>query len=274
MNPALFSCRFSDRASTGCKSLDKGSHLFFADGIRVSVGENTALDLVLQVGAIIADPIDVRSTERDIDSDDATRAVSIQQALLTQSLLSARNFTQLVGLSPSVSTFLTEATIVGRNTQNFSVNGARISQNNIQINGVDASGVSTFVIALSIASPAPESLAEVNVQTSMYDATFGHAAGGSIQAITKSGSNKFNGSVYDYFRDAALTANNPLSVAKEFTLGDGKILDVRAEAFNLLNNVNFANPISNLNASKNSFGKLITTSNNPRIIQFVAAIRF
>ena len=57
--------------------------------------------------------------------------------------------------------------------------------------------------------PAPESIQEFKVQTSLYAATFGRGGGGNVQAVTKSGSNNFHGAAYEYFRNDALNANNP-----------------------------------------------------------------
>src|SRR5207244_5364485 len=122
--------------------------------------------------------------------------------------LATRNFTQILGLSPGADIGLADNTGVGRNSQNISVNGARRTQNNFQSNGVDANTIGTNS-ALSIAVPAPETIEEFKVQTSLYDATFGRAGGGNVQAVTKSGSNAFHGAAYDYFRIDGLNANNP-----------------------------------------------------------------
>ena len=82
--------------------------------------------------------------------------------------------------------------------------------------------------------------------------------------------------------------NVDFSVIKRFPFGESKNIEFRAEFFNLFNHVNFANPISNLNAFASSggsidpntgqlinpgdFGRIISTSNNPRLIQF--ALKF
>ncbi|MGB7210491.1 MAG: hypothetical protein WBD27_17690 [Pyrinomonadaceae bacterium] len=82
-----------------------------------------------------------------------------------------------------------------------------------------------------------------------------------------------------------------ISLTRSVRFSESKNLELRVEAFNLLNNVNFANPISNFNAVTQSggtidsntgrivnnagdFGKIISTSNNPRIIQLVAKYTF
>src|SRR5262249_16245540 len=89
-----------------------------------------------------------------------------------------------------------------------SVNGARSTQNNYQLNGVDANNIRNNNFQ-RIAVPAPETIQEFKVQTSLYDATFGRSGGGNIQAVTKSGANDFHGAAYEYFRNAAPNANNP-----------------------------------------------------------------
>src|SRR3989475_11431021 len=84
--------------------------------------------------------------------------------------------------------------------------------------------------------------------------------------------------------------NVDFSVIKRFNIGESKNIEFRAEFFNLFNHVNFANPISNLNAIPSSdfdpntgqiisgnagdFGRIISTSNNPRIIQFVLKFNY
>src|SRR2546422_4696367 len=121
--------------------------------------------------------------------------------------LATRNFTQLLGLSPGTSVYLPDNTVVGRNSQNVSVNGSRVTQNNFQINGVDANA--GVVRGAGFANPAPETIQEFKVQTSLYDATFGRAGGGDIQIATRSGTNDFHGVAYEYFGNDALNANNP-----------------------------------------------------------------
>jgi hypothetical protein len=79
--------------------------------------------------------------------------------------------------------------------------------------------------------------------------------------------------------------NVDFSIIKRFPLGESKNVEFRAEFFNLLNRVNFANPISNLNAatidpnsgkimSPGDFGRILATGNNPRLIQFAVKISF
>jgi hypothetical protein len=122
--------------------------------------------------------------------------------------LATRNFTQILALSPGTSVTLADNTALGRNSQNVSVNGARVTQNNFELNGIDANYIANNAAAFW-AVPAPETIQEFRVQTSLYDASFGRGGGGNIQAVTRSGSNDFHGAGYEYFRNDALNANNP-----------------------------------------------------------------
>ncbi len=85
-------------------------------------------------------------------------------------------------------------------------------------------------------------------------------------------------------------ANVDLALSKRSSLGESRSLDVRVEFFNLFNQVNYANPLSNFNAAQGTggtvsavtgqlvapgnFGRIISTSTNPRIIQLALKLSF
>ena len=183
-----------------------GFNVFSAEAITVGITETTSVNVVLTIAGVVAET-SVNSNGPLIKTDSATLGQVINERTINELPLATRNFTQLLGLTAGTASYLTDNTVVGRNSQNVSVNGSRVSQNNFQINGIDASaGIGA---GLPLANPAPESVAEFKIQTSLYDATFGGAGGGNVQIITKSGSNKFSGAIYDYLRNTALTANSP-----------------------------------------------------------------
>lgn len=183
-----------------------GFNIFNTENITVSLTETTSVSAVLTVAGI-TDSIIVHNDAALIKTDRPTLGQVFDGQVVADLPLATRNFTQLFGLAPGTSAFLTDNTAIGRNTQNVSVNGARLSQNNFQINGID----SNFgpVNSRQIAGPAPESIGEFKIQTSLYDATYGRAGGGSVQTVTRSGTNKLSGAIYEYFGDTALNANNP-----------------------------------------------------------------
>jgi hypothetical protein len=174
----------------------------------IVVTETTPLDVTLSVAAISLKP-DSTSIGDPLTQMEGPQLGRVVDSRATSELpLAARNFTQLLGLSTGTNTVLADNTTIGRNTQNVSVNGSRFTQNNFQINGIDANpGIGG--LGRRLADPAPESIAEFKVQTSLYDATFGRAGGGNIQIVTKSGTNNPHGSLYEYFSNDGLNANNP-----------------------------------------------------------------
>ncbi|MGH9905162.1 MAG: carboxypeptidase regulatory-like domain-containing protein, partial [Pyrinomonadaceae bacterium] len=177
------------------------------DSVQVVITEITIVDADLTVAGVIADPVTIRIVPL-IQRDSPQLGRVVDSRAVSELPLATRNFTQILGLSPGASMDLPDNTAVGRNSQNISVNGARTTQNNYQINGVDGNNIRNNNFQ-GIALPAPETIQEFKVQTSLYDATFGRSGGGNIQALTKSGANDPHGSLYEYFRDDALNANNP-----------------------------------------------------------------
>src|SRR3989442_9944109 len=183
------------------------------DTVQVFITETTQADAVLAVAGIIVDPVEVRFAPL-IQRDGPQLGRVVDSRAVLELPLATRNFTQILGLSPGTAVDLPDNTAVGRNSQNVSVNGARATQNNYQINGVFALNINTNAAAL-LAVPAPETIQEFKVQTSLYEATFGHSGGGNIQVVTRSGSNGFHGALYEYFRNDVLNANNPFLKAAD-----------------------------------------------------------
>ena len=177
------------------------------DNVQVAITETTLANAELTVAGVIVDPVEVRITPF-IQRDGPQLGRVVDSRAVAELPLATRNFTQILGLSPGTAVDLPDNTALGRNAQNISVNGARTTQNNYQLNGVDGNNIRNNNFQ-GLSLPAPETIQEFKVQTSLYDASFGRSGGGNVQAVTKSGGNDFRGSAYEYFRDDALNANNP-----------------------------------------------------------------
>jgi hypothetical protein len=177
------------------------------DPVQVAITETTILNAKLKAGGAILGVVTVDAASLIQNSGPQLGRV-VDSRSVSELPLATRNFTQILALSPGTSVSLPDNTALGRNSQNVSVNGARVTQNDFEINGVDANNLATNA-ATFVAVPAPESILEFKVQTSLYPATYGRGGGGNVQAVTKSGSNHFHGAAYEYFRNDALNANNP-----------------------------------------------------------------
>ena len=174
----------------------------------VVITEITQIDAQLQVGSVLEASVTILGSEETVQADGPHLGRVVDSRALSELPLATRNYTQILALSPGADVGLADNSGVGRNSQNISVNGARRTQNNFQINGVDANTIGTNS-ALFIAVPAPETIQEFKVQTSLYDSTFGRSGGGNVQAVNRVGGNNFHGTLYSYFRIDDWNANNP-----------------------------------------------------------------
>jgi carboxypeptidase family protein/TonB-dependent receptor-like protein len=176
-------------------------------GVRVAVTETRLLNATLQV-AKASDTVNVIDPPASVPTDAAQVGTLLQSKELSALPTSSRNVLQEVTLSPGVSGLPVDNSAIGRNTPDFSVNGARVTQNSVQLNGVDVNSSFDHDVS-TVPIPAIESIQEVVVQTSMPDASVGGAGGGQVQVVTRSGNNNWHGQVYEYFQNEALNANDP-----------------------------------------------------------------
>src|SRR5438552_815194 len=173
--------------------------------VAVGLAGTSTINASLTVAQSTAE-ITVNDAPPPVRSDSSALASTIDSRSLESLPLPTRNFLQLLTLAPGVTAPLTNNSAIGRNSPNVSVNGARVTQTGYEINGVDADDISLHVFA-DVPVPAPESVSDVNVQTSLYDASVA-GAGGSVQVVTRTGTNSLHGSGYEYFRNEAFNAND------------------------------------------------------------------
>ena len=164
---------------------------------KLEVGEIGAVINVTGEGAALITP----------ETSAVSRQLSAEQ--LVEVPTSTRSFTQLLSTEAGVNTELSPVLTNGNGNQSPSVNGTRTTSTSLFFNGVDATNITTNEGSLNDnIAPAPETLQEVKLQTSMYDASTGRSGGGNFQLVTKTGGNSFNGNVYYYLQNEKLNAND------------------------------------------------------------------
>lgn len=121
--------------------------------------------------------------------------------------LNNRNFVQLATLVPGVTSDLSDEVGVGlTSTVSISVNGGRRNAVNWMVDGVSNVDVGSNITLLS--TPTLESIQEFKIITSSYAAEYARSGGGVINIVTKSGTSRFSGSAYEFYRDDTLNANS------------------------------------------------------------------
>ena len=185
------------------------------EGFKKSVSHNVdveaavsrTVDVTLEVGSTDVF-VDVTSDQPLVQTESATTARQITGEEVTKIPTSTRSFTGLLSSEAGVSAELSPVGVAGNGNISPSVNGTRTTSTSLFFNGVDATNITSNEGSLNDnISPAPETLQEVKLQTSLYDASTGRSGGGNFQLVTKSGGNQLNGSVYYYLQNKAFNSN-------------------------------------------------------------------
>jgi hypothetical protein len=186
-------------------------------GIPVNVVQTTNLDIVMEVGDI-NQQVTVNAVPVMVQTDSVALGQLVNGKGVENLPLVTRNYTQIIVLSPGTAAGVTNATELGRGsggtsptsgTSGLFVNGQRSYDNNFQINGISVNdNENTNVGSGGVPIPNPDTIEEFKVQTGLYDASFGHNAGANVNVVTKGGSNQFHGTLFEFFRNEALNAND------------------------------------------------------------------
>src|SRR3989441_6428667 len=181
--------------------------------ITVNVGASLVLNVVMQAG----DPGQVvRVAVAGTPADQASSAVggNVSASTVRDTPLNGRDWTQLAALQAGVTGVQTGSAQGGGNSQRgfgaaLSISGARPDQNNYRLDGVSindySNGAPGSVLGDNLGVDAVE---QFSVLGSNYPAEYGRTTGGGINAVTRSGTNAFHGSVYEFLRNRALDARN------------------------------------------------------------------
>ncbi len=167
--------------------------------ITIEINTKQRADITIKVGNV-GEVVNVQAdTAPQIERDTSGVGTVIGKELVKNLPLFERDPTKLILLAPGVSS--------GQDISvaQLSVNGSRTSNNEYTIDGVSvingSTGGASGVVSV-------EALREFRIQTSTYSAEFGRTSGATITAVVDSGTNKYHGSLYEYFRNEKLNANN------------------------------------------------------------------
>jgi outer membrane receptor protein involved in Fe transport len=184
----------------------------FAQTVLLEVGTRGRLDISLPVGSV-NETVQVEGVTPLLDTQSAVVGSVVSQTEVANLPLAGRSWDDLLFTLPGVQgdryTEQTGTTNAGR-TGGVSVHGNRSLQNNFLLDGVDNNSISTNVQELStqVSRPSIDAIGEFKVVTSPFTAEYGRAPGGAIVVTTKSGTNRFAGTAYDYFRNDGFDANS------------------------------------------------------------------
>ncbi|MBI1355496.1 MAG: TonB-dependent receptor plug domain-containing protein [Acidobacteria bacterium] len=175
-------------------------------GVEAQVDERLRVDVSLAVGQI-TEVVEVSGQAAKVNTQDAVMRSVIDAKRMVDLPLNGRSPLQLMALTPGV--IPARADVGGSfqpDGQQFaSVSGSKTNGVNYVLDGGD--NMDTYR-AVANSFPNPDILQEFSVQTNSYSAEFGGRAGGVVNAVTKSGTNQFHGTLFEFLRNQQLNAGN------------------------------------------------------------------
>jgi hypothetical protein len=192
----------------------KGFRLKTVENAVLQVGQTLRVDFQLDVGDA-AQTVEVQAAVTSLQTENATVGAVLDAQKIVDLPLNGRNFVQLAQLIPGVQPGTPGSITVRRGrgsigqgdspfgSTGMQANGVRDTGNRYFIDGVESMDGDAFTYAFA---PSVDSLAEFKVETSSYSAESGAAPGGQISLITKSGTNRFHGTLWEFNRNDALTS--------------------------------------------------------------------
>lgn len=177
------------------------------ENVTVTVGAKTALELTLSVGTT-SNVVDVSASGQSVELTRTSISTTIDETSVNNLPTNGRNFLDFATLTPGI---VKDPTRAG----DLAVGGQKGTLNSIQIDGVSSDNTFFGQSSGRVGSGrAPsqfsiDTVKEFQVNQNGFSAEYGRAAGAVINVVTKSGTNRFTGSAFEYFRDESLNARNP-----------------------------------------------------------------
>jgi hypothetical protein len=177
----------------------------------LEIGQRGRVDFTLGVG--VSETVTVVEARRLLNTEQASLGTVMDENKVAKLPLAIRNWDDLLALVPGVQgdrfTEQGGGTSFGR-TGGVNVHGVRAIQNNFLLDGVDNNSISENVQELTtqVSRPSVDAIQEFKVITSPYSAEYGRSPGAAISVSTKSGTNDFHGTAYDFYRNDSLDSND------------------------------------------------------------------
>lgn len=172
----------------------RGFRTIVKDNVELLVNVPLNVDLKLELGQM-TEVVSVTGEAPLLNTSDASIGNVIQSTQVLNLPLSARNVVGLLSLQPGV-------------TPDGYVNGGRADQANVTLDGVDVNEQQLGTAFFSVLRTTPDALQEFRVTTTNPNADQGRSSGAQIALVTKSGTNAYHGSLYEYHRNTVTSANN------------------------------------------------------------------
>ena len=186
----------------------EGFSQFLSESFRLDADQSRQVTVVLEVGQV-TESITVTGAVTEVETVGGTLKEIVDERRITELPLNGRNPVQLILIVPGV--VLGPGSSSLNQNVGLAVNGARAVSNNYMLDGGDNNDPQQNVAAIM---PNPDALEEFSVLTNNFSAEYGRNMGAIINAVTKSGTNEFHGSAYEFVRNDILDARSFFGLEK------------------------------------------------------------
>jgi hypothetical protein len=183
-----------------------GFRKFEHSKLELLVNEPATENATLQVGAS-TETVEVSAQAATLNTTDASLGIAFSENQVKELPLEGRNVPDLLSLQPGVTYTGNRSDVPAFDTRNGAVNGTRSDQSNVTLDGAEVNDREGHAFT-SVLPVTLDSVQEFRVTTSNYDADQGGSSGAQVSMVTKSGTNNFHGSAYEYNRNTATSAND------------------------------------------------------------------
>jgi len=177
--------------------------------VQVTVGETVLIEAVLQPASVLQEVL-VQEVATQVDTEKTQQSDTITQRQIDNLPINERNFLNFSLLTPGVtdSKALVSFSLPQAPTSGLSFLGQGGRTNNVTIDGVDNNDNAVGAVRSTLSQ---EAVQEFQINRSNFSAEFGRAGGGLINIVSKSGTNRFGGSIFAFVRNEGLDARNPFA---------------------------------------------------------------
>jgi hypothetical protein len=186
--------------------------------VQLLVATPLRLNFHLTVGSV--EVVNVEATSATVNATDATLGKPFDSTQVRDLPYLANNTLSLLALQPGVVSFGATNSTGATDIRSGVIDGARQDQTNLTLDGVDNNEANTGFGFGAVLRTTRDSVQEFRVVTSNANADSGRSSGAQVSLVTKSGTNTFHGSAYEYYRDPALAGNDWFN--KQSQLNSGK----------------------------------------------------
>src|SRR5581483_5909551 len=199
-------------------AVKSGFEKLVRSGIVLNAGDRRTVDLSLTVGAV-TESVSVSGSAPLLRQADASLGEVISNTMVEEMPALGRSFDQILYLVPgsqvsptgqySANSLMTAGPAIG-----VSFNGMRTEMNEYELDGTQ---LNNPVFGTPSLFPSVETLQEVRVETQNFSSELSRTAGGQVLLVSKSGSNEWHGSAYEYLQNSDLNARNPFALVRPVT---------------------------------------------------------